>query len=113
MADYKVTHRRVVFSASHADGDVDASNGQQVFEAGDVIEDPPESVLSAFGDRVEQVVYADESAPELPDLSQYTVDEVEELLADGDFDARLDDLEALEADGDNRQGVFDVIDERR
>lgn len=120
MAEYRVTHKRIVLSSSHSTegdgGSLEATANQEVYEEGDIIEDPPEAVLSAFGDRLEEVRYRDEEEDDdsdLPDLSALTVDEVEELLADGEYDDRLDELEAQEEEGDDRSGVYSALDERR
>lgn len=97
MARYKVTNRYIAFP-------------DETYEEGDVIEDPPEAVLDAFGDRLVEIEASD---GELPDPSEYTIDEFEEHLEDGRYDERLDELSELEENGDARDGIQQVIEDRR
>ena len=50
---------------------------------------------------------------ELADVLDGTIGEVEEALETGDYDDVLDELEALEEDGEDRTGVYSAIDDRR
>ena len=50
---------------------------------------------------------------ELAELLDGTIGEVEDALETGEYDTVLDELEALEEDGEGRKGVFSAIDERR
>ena len=49
---------------------------------------------------------------ELAELLDGTIGEVEDALETGEYDTVLDELEALEEDGEGRKGVFSAIDER-
>ena len=49
---------------------------------------------------------------ELAELLDGTIGEVEDALETGEYDDVLDELEALEEDGEGRTGVFSAIDER-
>jgi hypothetical protein len=56
---------------------------------------------------------ADVDEDELAELLDGTIGEVEDALETGEYDTVLDELEALEEDGEGRKGVFSAIDERR
>ena len=56
---------------------------------------------------------AELSDDELAEVLDGTIPEVEEELATGDYDDVLDELEALEEDGEDRSGVYSAIDDRR
>ena len=56
---------------------------------------------------------ADVGEDELAELLDGTIGEVEDALETGEYDDILDELEALEEDGEGRKGVFSAIDERR
>ena len=56
---------------------------------------------------------ADVDEDELAELLDGTIGEVEDALETGEYDNVLDELEALEEDGEGRKGVFSAIDERR
>ena len=49
---------------------------------------------------------------ELAELLDGTIGEVEDALETGEYDTVLDELEALEEDGEGRKGVFSAIEER-
>lgn len=46
-------------------------------------------------------------------LPTLTVSVIEEIVETGDVDDELDELERLEADGKDRKGVYEAIDNRR
>ena len=50
---------------------------------------------------------------ELAEVLDGTIGEVEDALETGEYDDVLDELEALEEDGEGRKGVFSAINERR
>lgn len=84
-------------------------------EQGDVFE-PTYAERQAFGDLIEPVDEDEESDGEhfhMLDPSEYTIGGLEEALETGDFDDVLDDIEALETDGKDRDGARDVIEARR
>jgi hypothetical protein len=56
---------------------------------------------------------ADVDEDELAAVLDGTIGEVEDALETGEYDDVLDELEALEEDGEGRKGVFSAIDERR
>ena len=56
---------------------------------------------------------ADVDEDELAELLDGTIGEVEDALETGEYDDVLDELEALEEDGEGRKGVFSAIDEQR
>ena len=56
---------------------------------------------------------AELSDDELAEVLDGTIPEVEEELATGDYDDVLDELEALEEDGEDRSGVYSAIDDLR
>lgn len=114
MSRYKVIRKRITFSASRKDDATNASSDQETYEPGEVIEDPPEAVLRAFGDRLEEVSQeSTEQTTDLPDPGEYTIDEFEELLGDGEYDDHLDELHELEKEGNNRDGMIEVIEDRQ
>jgi len=53
------------------------------------------------------------SEEELAEVLDGTIGEVEDALETGDYDDVLDELEALEEDGEGRKGVFSALDDRR
>jgi hypothetical protein len=53
------------------------------------------------------------SEEELAEVLDGTIGEVEEALATGDYDDVLDELEALEENGEGRKGVSEAIDDQR
>lgn len=109
----------------------------ETFEPGDEI-DATDAELAAFGDNLieledqdtstdagegaddEEEAETDGEAAEatvdeadLADVLDGTIGDVEEELATGEYDDVLDQLEALEEDGEARRGVFDALDDRR
>lgn len=67
-------------------------------------EDPPEEE-DEDGDETE--------TDEIDDLLDGTIPEIEEALASGDYDDRLDEVEQREDAGEDRSGVQEAIDNRR
>ena len=55
---------------------------------------------------------ADVDEDELAGVLDGTISEVEDALETGEYDTVLDELEALEEDGEGRKGVFSAIEER-
>ena len=53
------------------------------------------------------------SKQELAEVLDGTIGEVKEALETGDYDDVLDELEALEEDGEGRKGVFSALDDHR
>lgn len=78
-----------------------------------------EAVGRSFSDFLEPIDEdAEETIPEdaagdIDELLDGTVEEVRDALESGDYDGRLDELEAREADGQDRNGVYNAIDDRR
>lgn len=123
MATHRVRRRPI----TRSDG--------ETFEPGDEI-DATDAELAAFGDNLidledQDTSDAGDGAGETEgetdgEAAEATVDEaaledvldgkipdVEEDLATGEYDDVLDELEALEEDGEARKGVFDALDDRR
>lgn len=95
----------------------------ETFEPGDEI-DATDAELAAFGDNLIELDDqdtstkgagdgADETDAGLEGVLKGTVGDVEDELATGEYDDVLDELEALEEDGEARKGVFDALDDRR
>ena len=79
---------------------------ERVDEGGDEEESDSDQEEDAEAD----VEFSDD---ELAEVLNGTIPEVEEELATGDYDDVLDELEALEEDGEDRSGVYSTIDDRR
>lgn len=81
---------------------------------------PTDAELAAFGDKFQPLDAADgESEPDpladIKHLSKKTVGELEDILASGDYDDRLDDVEQVERNRPDgpRKTALDAIAARR
>lgn len=120
MTTYEVIHKGIRVSASRSSkSDTHATEDQEFIDVGETVEDPDGSLYQAFGDRLREVEEGNDDSSEstsdsegLPDLSEMTNDEVEELVNTGEFDDELDALLEQEKNGSDRSGAKQAIKDR-
>lgn len=68
--------------------------------------------ITGIGEKAAEIL-TDDDQPSIDAALDGTIDGLEGDLASGEYDDRLDDIEAAERDGQDRQGALDAIAARR